>query len=75
MALNIFLSFLLAIGFIGAVIALCAGWNKLHDKLVAHYIKKGLCIYDAKECATGSIAMVFLVAALTGLFYILLTNK
>lgn len=75
MALNIFLSFVLAIGFIGVVIVLYAGWNKLHDKLVAHYIEKGLCIYDAKECATGSIVMVFLVAALTGLFYILLTNK
>ena len=75
MALNIFLAFLLAIGFIGAVIVLCAGWNKLYDKLVAHYIEKGLYLYDAKECATGSIVMVFLVAALTDLFYILLTNK
>lgn len=75
MALNIFLSFLLAIGTIGAVFVLCTVGNKLHDKLVAHYIEKGLCLYDAKECATGSIAMVFLVAALTAMFYILLTNK
>lgn len=75
MALNIFLSFLLAIGAIGAVIVICAGWNKLYDKLVAHYIEKGLCLYDAKECATGSIVMVFLVAALTGLFFILLSEQ
>lgn len=75
MLLNIFLSFLLAIGAIGAVIVLCAGWNKLHNKLVAHYIEKGLCLYDAKECATGSIVMVFLVAALTAMFYILLSEQ
>lgn len=75
MLLNIFISFLLTIGSIGAVIVICAGWNKLYDKLVTHYMEKGLCLFDAKECATGSIAMVFLVAALTAMFYILLTNK
>ena len=75
MALNIFLSFLLAIGSIGALIVICAGWNKLHDKLVAHYMEKGFCLYDAKEYATWSIQIVLLVAALTSVFYILLSKQ
>lgn len=75
MLLNIFLSFLLAIGAIGAFIALCAGWNKLHDKLVALYMEKGFCLYDAKEYAAWSIQIVLLVAALTSVFYILLSKQ
>lgn len=53
MALNIFLSFLLAIGTIGAVFVLCTVGNKLHDKLMSHFMEKGLCLYDARESATG----------------------
>ena len=74
MLLNIFLSVLLAIGTVAAVFLLTVVWNKLYDKLTSYFIAKGACIYDAKEQATGSIAMVLLVVALTSMFYILLSN-
>lgn len=74
MALNIFLSFLLAIGTIGAVFVLCTVGNKLHDKLMSHFMEKGLSLYDARESASGVFVMTFLLLALTGAFYIILTK-
>lgn len=74
MALNIFLSFLLAISTIGAVFAVCTVGDKLHDKLKTHFIEKGLSYYQARESATGVFVMTFLLIALTGAFYIFLTK-
>lgn len=74
MLLNIVLSFLSAIGTIVAIFLLTVAWNNLHDKLTSYFVKKGSCIYDAKENATSSIVMVLLVVALTVMFYILLSN-